>query len=228
MSKSTQRIARKRMVVKLGGSMLEGLNEEFFLNVKQLQNSGHDLVLVHGGGPFINKELAKNKVISSVINGIRVTSKEAVSIVQSTLIGQVNPALVHQLNKGGIDAIGLNGYDGKLLVCTVLDEKMYGSVGEIQHVHTELIETILQAGFVPVISCVGATSDGAPLNINADTVASKIAVAINADSLLLVTDTPGIQIEGSVQQIASPTEIVQWIGTGAILRRYAAESESCT
>ena len=64
-------------------------------------------MIVHGGGPFINKELAKNKVLSSVVNGIRVTSKEAVSIVQSTLIGQVNPALVHQLNKGGIDAIGL-------------------------------------------------------------------------------------------------------------------------
>ena len=109
----------------------------------------------------------------------------------------MNPSLVHQLNKGGIDAIGLSGYDGKLLTCTVLDEKLYGFVGEIQHVRTELIEKFYQAGIVPVISCIGATEDGAPLNINADTVASKIALAINADSLLLVTDTPGIQIEGS-------------------------------
>ena len=146
------------------------------------KEAGHDVVLVHGGGPFINKELAKNNVLSSVVNGIRVTSKEAVGIVQSTLIGQVNPALVHQLNKGGIDAIGLSGYDGKLLTCTMLDEELYGFVGEIQHVRTELIETILQAGLVPVISCIGATEDGAPLNINADTVASKIALAINADS----------------------------------------------
>ena len=80
------------------------------------------------------------------MNGIRVTSKEAVGIVQSTLIGQVNPALVHQLNKGGIDAIGLSGYDGKLLTCTMLDEAVYGFVGEIQDVRTELIETLLQAG----------------------------------------------------------------------------------
>ena len=78
MSKSTQHIARKRMVIKLGGSMLEGLNEDFFTNVIQLQKDGNDLVIVHGGGPFINKELAKNKVLSSVVNGIRVTSKEAV------------------------------------------------------------------------------------------------------------------------------------------------------
>ena len=76
MSKSTQHIARKRMVIKLGGSMLEGLNEGFFTNIIQLQKNGHDVVLVHGGGPFINKELARNNVLSSVVNGIRVTSKE--------------------------------------------------------------------------------------------------------------------------------------------------------
>jgi len=204
------------MVIKLGGSMLEGLNEEFYKNVTQLQKAGNEVVIVHGGGPFINKELAKNKVLSSVVNGIRVTSKEAVNIVQSTLIGRVNPTLVHQLNKGGIDAIGLSGYDGKLLTCTVLNEELYGFVGEIQHVRTELIEKFLHDGLVPVISCIGATEDGAPLNINADTVASKIALAINADSLLLVTDTPGIQIEGSVRHMASPTEIVQWIETGEI------------
>ncbi|NYF25464.1 acetylglutamate kinase [Sporosarcina sp. JAI121] len=216
MSKSTQHTDRKRMVVKLGGSMLEGLSEAFFTNFKKLQETGHELILVHGGGPFINKELAKNKITSSVVNGIRVTSKEAVGIVQSTLIGQVNPALVHQLNKGSVDAIGLNGSDGKLLVCTVLNEERYGSVGEIQHVRTELLEKILQAGLVPVVACIGATDDGAPLNINADTVASEIALAMNADSLLLVTDTPGISIEDCVQQTASPTEIGKWIETGEI------------
>jgi acetylglutamate kinase len=204
------------MVIKLGGSMLEELSEAFLTNFKQLQETGHELIVVHGGGPFINKELAKQKVLSSIVNGIRVTSEQAVGIVQATLIGQVNPLLVHQLNKGGIDAIGLSGYDGKLLTCTVLDKDLYGFVGEIQHVRTELIESLLDAGLVPVISCFGATDDGLPLNINADTVASKVALAMNADSLILVTDTPGIQIEGSVQQTASPTEIIQWIETGEI------------
>ena len=84
-SKSTQPTARKRIVIKLGGSMLEGLNEDFFTNFKQLQKNGHEVIIVHGGGPFINKALARNNVVSSVVNGIRVTSKEAVEIVQSTL-----------------------------------------------------------------------------------------------------------------------------------------------
>ena len=216
MSKLTRHTDRKRIVIKLGGSMLEGLNEAFFNKFKQLQETGHELILVHGGGPFINNELAKNNVLSSVLNGIRVTSKEAVGIIQATLVGQVNPTLVHQLNKGGIDAIGLSGYDGKLLTCTVLDEEVYGSVGEIQHVRTELLENILAAGLVPVISCIGATEDGEPLNINGDTVASKIAFAMKADSLLLVTDTPGIQIKGKVMEKASQKEILQWIETGEI------------
>ncbi len=216
MSKSTQHIARKRMVIKLGGSMLEELNDNFFNNLKRLQDAGNDIVIVHGGGPAINKALAKNDVTSTVVNGIRVTTKEAVSVVQSTLIGQVNPALVHQLNKGGIGAIGLSGYDGKLFTCTLLDEELYGFVGEIQHVRTELLETFLTAGLVPVISCIGATDDGTPLNINADTVASKVALTIKADSLLLVTDTSGIKIQNEVQPVASPSEIAQWIGTSEI------------
>src|SRR4051794_32474265 len=170
-SKLTQPIARKRLVIKLGGSMLEGLDDSFFSKFKELQDAGNDIVIVHGGGPAINQQLAKNGVASTVVSGIRVTSKEAVNIVQSTLVGQVNPALVHQLNKGGIEAIGLSGYDGKLLTCTLLDEELYGAVGDIQHVRAELLVTILAAGLVPVIACIGSTDDGAPLNINADTVA---------------------------------------------------------
>jgi acetylglutamate kinase len=216
MSKSTQHTERKRMVIKLGGSMLEGLSESFFKKFIQLQDAGNELIIVHGGGPAINKELAKNGVTSTVVNGIRVTSKEAVDIVQSTLVGHVNPALVHQLNKGGVDAVGLSGYDGKLLTCTFLDEALYGFVGNIQQVRTELLETLNKAGIVPVISCIGATEDGTPLNINADTVASKIALAVKADSLLLVTDTPGIQIDNTVQPTASAREIAQWIESGEI------------
>ncbi len=196
--------------------MLEGLDDSFFAKCKQLQDMGNDLVIVHGGGIAINEQLAKNGVTSTVVNGIRVTSKEAVSIVQSTLVGQVNPALVHQLNKGGIEAIGLSGYDGNLLTCTVFDEKMYGAVGHIEHVHAELLEKFLAAGLVPVIACMGATEDGEPLNINADTVASKIALAMKAESLLLVTDTPGIKILEEVQRVVTPFKIAQWIGTGEI------------
>lgn len=196
--------------------MLEGLEPSFFNTFHEFQNAGYEIIIVHGGGPAINRELAKNEVTSSVVNGIRVTSKEAVSIVQATLVGQVNPFLVHQLNKAGIEAVGLSGYDGKLLTCTLLDEAVYGSVGHIQEVQTELLEKLLKSQVVPVISCIGATEDGAPLNINADTVASEIALAVKADSLLLVTDTPGIQIKQVVQATASPSEITQWVESGDI------------
>ncbi|MFC5589823.1 acetylglutamate kinase [Sporosarcina soli] len=215
-SKSTQHTEHKRIVIKLGGSMLEGLESSFFKTFHEFQNAGYEIIIVHGGGPAINRELAKNGVTSSVVNGIRVTSKEAVSIVQATLVGQVNPFLVHQLNKAGIEAIGLSGYDGKLLSCTVLDEAVYGSVGQIQQVQTDMLEKLLKAQIVPVISCIGATADGAPLNINADTVASEIALAVKADSLLLVTDTPGIQINQVIQATVSPDEITQWVASGDI------------
>ncbi len=211
-----QPIERKRIVVKIGGSMLAGLQEEFFLTLKQLQFENHELILVHGGGPAINEQLEKRKLSSTEINGIRVTSKEVASIIQSTLIGTVNPSLVHEINRNGIEAIGLSGYDGNLLTCSLLDEKVYGYVGKITHVRAELIEKLLKASVVPVISCIGTTTNGSPLNINADTVASEIALAMNADSLLFVTDTPGIRIEDNVQRSVTIAEIEQWIQSGAI------------
>jgi len=215
-SKSTQLTAPKRIVIKLGGSMLEGLNENFFTNFKKLQADGHEIVIVHGGGPAINKALAANGVTTTSINGIRVTSAEAIGIVQSTLVGQVNPALVHQLNKSGIQAIGLSGYDSQLLQCTILDEATYGFVGEIQQVNTSFIETLLSHGITPVISSIGCTFNGDPLNINADTVASEVALAIKAASLQLVTDTPGIKIGGEVQEIITIGKINDWITSGDI------------
>ena len=215
-SKSTQHIAPKRIVIKLGGSMLEGLNDDFFANFKNLQDAGNELIIVHGGGPAINKALAQNGVTSTTVNGFRVTSAEAIHIVQSTLVGQVNPTLVHQLNKSGIAAIGLSGYDGNLLECTILDEETYGFVGEIKQVNSRLLEILLGNGIAPVISCIGCTEDGDPLNINADTVASKVALAINAHSLQFVTDTPGIKIEGQVQQVVTSSSISAWIASGEI------------
>ncbi|QFF97971.1 acetylglutamate kinase [Psychrobacillus glaciei] len=214
--KSMQHTAPKRIVIKLGGSMLERLNENFFTNFKKLQAAGNELIIVHGGGPAINEALAKNNITSTTVNGIRVTSAEAVGIVQSTLIGKVNPALVYELNKSGIAAIGLNGYDSKLLQCTILHKETYGFVGEIKKVNSSLLKTLLANGITPVISSISCTEEGTPLNINADTVASEIALAIKAESLQFVTDIPGIQIKGEVQQIATPSAISDWMVSGDV------------
>lgn len=208
-----QPIVPDRIVIKLGGSMLEGLNEQFFTNFKKLKAEGNEIIIVHGGGPAINKALADNTVASTTINGFRVTSEEAVDIVQCTLVGKVNPALVLQLNQNGIAAVGLSGYDGNLLECDFLDKETYGFVGDIKKVNTPILETLLVNGITPVISCIGCLQDATPLNINADTVASKIALAIKADCLLLVTDTQGIKINGEVQEVVQTSSIKEWIAS---------------
>lgn len=214
--KSTHHTARKKIVIKLGGSTLEGLNEAFFSNFKKLQQQGYDIVITHGGGPAINRELEKQNVTSTAINGIRVTSEDAIGIVQSTLVGKVNPGLVHELNKAGINAIGLNGFDGNLLESEFLNKETYGFVGKIKKVNTDLLNLLIEQNIVPVISCIGATVDGQALNINGDTVASEVALAIGAESLLLVTDVAGIRIEGEYQQEATEELINQWINEGHI------------
>lgn len=209
--KSTHHTAHKIKVIKLGGSTLEGLNEEFFANFKQLQQDGYHVIITHGGGPAINCALAERKIESSVVNGLRVTTDEMIAIVQSTLIGQVNPMLVSQLWKADIPAIGLNGFDNHLLVSDYIDQDVYGHVGEIKHVQTGILYTLLNAGIVPVIACVGVTEDGQALNINGDTVASEVALAVEAESLLLVTDVKGIRIDGVYQKQVTEEQIHEWI-----------------
>ena len=216
MSKSMHPTVRKKIVIKLGGSTLEGLNKAFFSNFKKLQEEGYDIVVIHGGGPAINRELAKQNVASTVLNGVRVTSLEAMDIVQQTLIGKVNPFLVSQLNAAGILAVGLNGFDAQLLQSDFLDQDCYGYVGKISHVNSNLLSSLCEKGIVPVISCIGATIDGKGLNINGDTVASEVALAIGAESLLLVTDVSGIRIEGVYQKEVTPTLIDDWIENGQI------------
>lgn len=196
--------------------MLEGLQSGFFSKFREMQSEGYEIIIVHGGGPSINAALQKNAIASNIDNGIRVTCDQSIAIVKGVMIGEVNPSLVHQLNREGIDAIGLSGFDGRLLTCTLLNEQRYGFVGDIQHVNDRLLEKLLEAGIVPVISCIGATECGKPLNINADTVASKIALAIGAVSFLFVTDTPGIKIGTEIQSAVSPSDIAKWIEAGDI------------
>jgi len=208
--------AHKRIVIKLGGSTLEGLNEAFFDNFKKLQESGAELIITHGGGPAINRALAAQGIETHTLNGIRITNEAAMEVVQSTLIGQVNPALVHELANAGIPAIGLNGFDGQLMVGDYLDKEIYGFVGAVKAINTPLLEALLKIGVVPVIACVGASEAGQALNINGDTVASEMALALGADSLLLVTDVSGIRIQDEYQTMATPSLINQWTEQGHI------------
>lgn len=200
-----------KIVIKLGGSTLEGLTEAFFANFKKLQADGKQIVITHGGGPAINRQLAKAQIQSDVVNGLRVTSDEMIDIVKTTLIGEVNTMLVQALNKAGILAVGLNGFDGHLIESEFIDKSVYGNVGEVTKVNTELINKLLAAGIVPVIACIGVSPEGQALNINGDTVASSVALALQSESLLLVTDVAGIRINDVFQTEVTEQQIVDWI-----------------
>lgn len=215
MSKSTHPTAHK-IVIKLGGSTLEGLNKAFFSNLKKLQEDGYKVIITHGGGPAINRELAKQNVKTEIIDGIRVTNEEAIGIVQSTLIGKVNPQLVNELNGAGIKAIGLNGFDMNLLLCDYLHKETYQYVGKIKKINIDLIDMLIEQNIVPVIACIGVSEDGKGLNINGDTVASDVALAVGAESLIIVTDVSGIKINDEFQKRATPKEIGKWIKEGHI------------
>lgn len=214
--KSTQATAHKRLVIKLGGSTLEGLNKAFFESFKALQQQGYQVVITHGGGPAINRALATANIESTTVNGLRVTTDEMIDLVKTTLIGQVNPYVVSQLTQAGIQAVGLNGFDATILTSDYLDKDTYGHVGEVQQVNVAVIEALLAAGFVPVIACIGATTQGQALNINGDTVASEVALALQAEQLLLVTDVSGIRIEDTWQTSATKAQIDTWIDEGHI------------
>lgn len=200
-----------KIVIKLGGSTLEGLSEDFFANFKKLQAEGKNIIITHGGGPAINRQLEKAKIESKTVNGLRVTDHTMIDIVKTTLIGEVNTMLVNALNKAGILAVGLNGFDGNLIESQFIDQSVYGFVGEVTKVNTDLIEKLVAARIVPVIACIGVSPEGQALNINGDTVASSVALALESESLLLVTDVAGIRIEGVYQQEVTEEQIHEWI-----------------
>ncbi len=213
--KSTHHTDRK-VVIKLGGSTLEGLNEQFYKKIKLLQEEGFRVVITHGGGPAINRALGKISKPSQIIDGLRVTTDDMIGIVQKTLIGEVNPYVVAQLNAANISAIGLNGFDSGLLKGHYLNKDVYGHVGEVTEVNVDIVEQLLQLNIVPVIACVGVTENYEPLNINGDTVACQVSKAIQAESLLLVTNVEGIRINDEYQTSVTEHDIKRWIQNGDI------------
>lgn len=188
-----QMYRKKTVVVKYGGNAMinEELKEAVMRDIVLLTTIGIRIVLVHGGGPEISKLLNKMDIESKFVDGLRVTDKETVEVVQMVLAGKVNKDLVCQIGNLGGHAIGLSGLDGNMLECKPYDDT-HGYVGEIVNVNTEVIEEILNHGFIPVISTVGYDKDNNAYNINADTVAAEIAGALGAEALVSMTDIVGL------------------------------------
>ena len=188
-----RRFRGKVIVVKYGGNAMinEQLKQQVMEDIVLLWLIGVKVVLVHGGGPEINETMQRFGKEAQFVNGLRVTDKETVDIVQMVLAGKVNKTLVNLLQMKGGHAVGLSGIDGGIIEATVKDEAL-GYVGRITKVRPQPIEDLLDHNYIPVISTVASDRQGNTYNINGDTAAARIAGALNAERLIMMTDIAGI------------------------------------
>jgi len=188
-----RRYTGKVVVVKYGGNAMvnEQLKQQVMEDIVLLWLIGVKIVLVHGGGPEITELMDRLGKKPEFVDGLRVTDKETVDIVQMVLAGKVNKTLVNLLEMKGGKAIGLSGMDGRLIEAKVKNEKL-GYVGEITRIHIKPVTDLLNNGYIPVVSTVGCDKAGNAYNINGDTAAAHIAGALNAERLILMTDIAGI------------------------------------
>ncbi|MDY4582020.1 MAG: acetylglutamate kinase [Candidatus Faecousia sp.] len=183
----------KIVVIKYGGNAMvsEELKQQVMEDIALLWLIGVKVVLVHGGGPEISETMKKLGKEPSFVNGLRVTDKETVDIVQMVLAGKINKTLVNLLQMKGGHAVGLSGIDGGILEAAVKDEAL-GYVGEITKVRTQPITDLLEKNYIPVISTVAGDRQGNTYNINGDTAAAWLAGALKAERLIMMTDINGI------------------------------------
>lgn len=194
----------KTIVVKYGGNAMinDELRNQVMSDIILMKCIGIEPILVHGGGPEISKMLNKLQIESKFINGLRYTDKDTIDIVQMVLGGKVNKDIVSLIHKNGGKAIGLCGMDGALITAKKIQaENDLGYVGNITSINTDVIKMTMQSGYIPVVASVGISSDGEEVyNINADTCASKIASALKAEKLILLTDVPGVMMDPSIKE----------------------------
>ncbi len=188
-----QKYRNKTIVIKYGGNAMqsEELKRLVMGDAVLLSMVGIRTVIVHGGGPEITDMLKRVGKTTQFVDGLRVTDKESAEIVQMVLAGKVNKDLVKILQNAGGKAIGISGIDGHLIDAKMRDERL-GYVGEITNINIEIVEDILNMGYIPVISTVGFDSEGNVYNINADTAAARIAGMLGAESLIMMTDIRGV------------------------------------
>jgi acetylglutamate kinase len=189
-----QRFANRTVVVKYGGAAMKdsSLKDKVVRDIVFLSCVGLRPIVVHGGGPEINTWLGKLNIEPQFKDGLRVTDAETMDVVEMVLVGRVNKELVSLIDQAGGSAVGLCGKDGNLITARPQGNEGIGFVGEVAAVNTDLLETLVERGYVPVVSSVAADETGQAYNINADTVAGEIAAAMGAEKLILLTDTPGI------------------------------------
>ncbi|MBQ2285386.1 MAG: acetylglutamate kinase [Clostridia bacterium] len=227
-----QKYSNKILVIKYGGNAMinEELKAAVMGDIVLLSLIGVKVVLVHGGGPEISEMLNKIGKKSEFVNGLRVTDKETVDIVQMVLAGKVNKSLVNYIQNIGGKAIGLCGTDGHMIEAEMKDPQL-GYVGEITDVNTQPILDVLDKGYIPVISTIGCDKEGNIYNINADTAAAKIAGKLQAESFISMTDIRGLlrdkDDEDTVIPVVNVSEAPQLIHEGIISGGMIPKIECC-
>ena len=236
-----RRFSGKTIVIKYGGHAMadETLKESFALDIILLKSLGINVVVVHGGGPQINETLKRYGIVSEFVRGMRVTDTETMAVVEMVLTGQVNKEVVGYLNQHGGRAVGLSGKDGNLLLCEKMLQEIrnddgsvetvdIGFVGNVVKVNQELIQTLEHGKFLPVIAPVGVGANGESYNVNADLVAGRVAGALKAEKLMLLTDVSGVKGKDGklISSIALP-DVAGLIDDGTISGGMIPKVECC-
>lgn len=201
-----RRFYHKTIVIKYGGAAMadEDLKEGFAMDIVLMKYVGLNPVVIHGGGPQIGQVLKQMGKDSTFVRGLRVTDQETMDVVEMVLVGKVNKEIVELINRCGGKAVGLSGKDGGLIRAKKLQPPPQeqdaappelvdlGMVGEVEGINSDVIKTLDDGAFIPVIAPVGVDKDGKTYNINADLVAGNVAAALRAEKLILLTDVPGV------------------------------------
>ncbi|CBV43714.1 acetylglutamate kinase [Halomonas elongata] len=226
-----QRFSGKTVVVKYGGNAMteDPLIDSFARDMVLMKEVGINPVVVHGGGPQIGELLEKLNIESRFVNGMRVTDAETMDVVEMVLGGLVNKGIVNLINQCGGKAIGLTGKDGAQIRARQLKVEHQspemtapeiidiGHVGEVEHISTDLIEMLASRDFIPVIAPIGVDAEGRSFNINADLVAGKVAEALDAEKLMLLTNVAGLMnADGEVLTGLSTAQVDAMIADGTI------------
>lgn len=236
-----KRFAGTTIVIKYGGHAMadEKLKESFARDVVLLKYIGLNPVIVHGGGPQINETLKKYGIVSEFVRGMRVTDAATMGVVEMVLVGQVNKEVVGLINRHGGRAVGLSGKDGELLLAEKMLQEVrqedgsveqidIGFVGDVIHVNQALIDTLEQGKFIPVIAPVGVGAGGESYNINADVVAGRVAAALKAEKLILLTDVQGVKDkQGNLLTGISVGEMRRLISDESIVGGMIPKVECC-
>lgn len=215
-----KRFSGSTFVIKYGGAAMEeeALKHEFAKDVVLLKYVGINPVVVHGGGPQIERLLTKLQIPTRFVDGLRVTDEATLEVVEMVLSGLINKQIVKNIQDNGGEAIGLSGKDGRLVMAKQVEGKDIGLVGQVVGVNALILKEISKAGYVPVIAPLGCGIDGNTYNINADTVAGAVAKALLAEKLILLTDVPGVLDEASKPISVLKTDEVRSLLNGQTIR----------